>query len=269
MKKSVLAIFALFTLMVLFVIGCSPAPTPLPPTVTSLPPTLTPLPTDTPLPSNTPTPTNTPLPTNTSIPTSTPTPTIDLGSPIDKYLSNSVVTYADRFDTYSQDQWSCNNASVTNGMLSLVNGNNGCSRLRTFQEGEGVLISFQMEKNSNFEFYFDDRLGMWGTNFYKRFGIATGAKTGTEISNFVGKVNVGPHIKSPKPEIWYNLLLTIGKGPKFLLLVWERDNPTNQIILYRKEYPTWKDAEWKLEIGSFYGTVHFDNYAEISYSEMK
>ena len=37
-------------------------------------------------------------------------------------------------------------------------------------------------------------------------------------------------LQSPKPKIWYNLLVVNGKGPKFLLLVWERDNPIKQII---------------------------------------
>jgi hypothetical protein len=231
-------------------------------------PTVTPQPTSTPTITNTPVPTNTPQPTDTSTPTNTATPTTDLGNPIDKHLSDVVVTLNDWFDAYDQNNWSCNPVNFSDGMLLSENGNNGCKRLKTFQEGEGMLISFQMDKDSNFELYFQDRLGQWGTNSYKRFGIAGGARTGMEISNFVGSVNVGPHIRTPKPETWYNLLLAIGNGPKFLLLVWERDNPTN-ITTYSIAYPQWSNAEWELQLGSFYGTVRFDNYAEISFSSMK
>jgi len=230
-------------------------------------PTATPQPTFTPTLTNTPTPTNTPQPTSTSTPTSTPTPTINLQDPMDKYLSNITVTSADWFDTLSTDTWGCNSVNVTDGML-LVNGGSGCSRLTTFHEGEGVLISFKLDKDSNFEFYFDDRLGQWDTNSYKRFGFATGPRNGTEASVWNGKNWIGSRLRSPKPEIWYDILLAVGKDTKFLLLVWERDNPTSQIV-YNGQFTKWNGAEWKLEIGSFYGTVHFDNYAEISFSEMK
>ena len=230
----------------------TPTPTELPPTSTStpLPPTSTPVP---------------PTPT----PTSTSTPTINL-DPISKYLTNASVTQEDWFDTLSSDNWDCGNGAfhVTDGMLIVQGGNSSCNRLTTFQEGTGTLISFKLAKDSNFEYFFDDRLSQWGTSSYKRFGIATGPRNGTEASIWNGKTWVGARLQSPKPEIWYNLLVAIGKGPKFLLLVWERDNPTKQII-YSRQIPQYHNAEWKLQINSFYGTVQFDNYAEISFSDMK
>lgn len=230
-------------------------------------PTATPQPTFTPTLTSTPTSTNTPQPTSTSTPTSTPTPIIILQDPMEKYLSNITVTSADWFDTLSKDNWDCNSVNVTDGMM-VVTGNSNCGRLTTFQEGTGVLTSFKLDKDSNFEFYFDDRLGQWDTNSYKRFGFATGPKNGTEASVFNGRNWIGSRLKSPKPEIWYNLLLAVGNDTKFLLLVWERDNPTSQ-IMYKGQFTEWNGAEWKLNIGSFYGTVRFDNYAEISFSEMK
>jgi hypothetical protein len=142
------------------------------------------------------------------------------------------------------------------------------NRIKTFQPGEGLIISFRVEKGWSFEMFFVDRLGDWDTPSYKRFGIAGGSRGGTEISNFVGVNNVGPNIRSPKPEIWLNLLLAIGKDQKFLLLMWEPDT-TSKEYMYSKKYPQWGDAEWQMRINSFGGQVEFDNYSEISFSEMK
>ena len=204
-------------------------------------PTVTPSATPTPTATNTPAPTNTPTPMDTSTPSATPTPTIGLGDPIAAHLSDVAVTGADWFDTLSASNWDCGNGSfqVRNGALVVAGDSySGCSRLTTYHEGEGVLISFMMDPGSNFEFYFDDRLGEWATRTYKRYGLAGGSRTGFEISNFVGKTNVGPKIRSPKSGIRYNLLLAIGEGPKFLLVLWQHDDPSTAAV-YSKAYPDW------------------------------
>ena len=53
-----------------------------------------------------------------------------------------------------------------------------------------------------------------------------------------------------------------------MFLIWEHDNPGNQIIK-TGVFPQWDEAKWKLEIGSFYGTVRFDYIMDLSFSEMK
>ena len=237
-------------------------------TPTNLPSTNTPQPTDTPQPANTPTSTNTPILGTTPSPTTTPTPIINLEGPINNYLSNPTVTHTDWFDTLPDDNWSCASTNIPDGMLLINGSNSNCVRLKTFREGEGVLISFRLEEDSNFEFYFQDGLEQWNTNSYKRFGFATGPRNGTEASVWKGTSWIGARLQSTKPEIWYNLLLVMDEGPKFLLAVWEQDDPT-KLIAYKGQFPQWSDVEWQLNILSFYGTVHFDNYAEISFSELK
>ena len=257
--KSIKAIIACVVLFSTLVSGCGPGQL--------FGPTITPTGTFTPTASVTSSPTITPQPTNTPTLTSTPTPMISLDDPINKYLSNVVITRADWFDTVSAENWDCPSSTSIDGMLR-VRGGSYCHRLKFFKEGEGVLVSFKLDADSNFEFYFDDRLGEWGTSSYKRYGYATGSRTGTEISNFIGAVGYGPRITTPTPETWYNLLLAIGEGPKFMFLIWERDNPGNQIIK-TGVFPQWDEAKWKLEIGSFYGTVRFDYIMDLSFSEMK
>jgi hypothetical protein len=208
-----------------------------------------------------------------SSPPTTPTPSIYLDYPINSHLSNITVTFADWFDNSPDNNWDGdkNSINAANGIL-LVHGHTNSAywrRLKTFQEGEGALISFKLDENSNFEFYFDDPQEQFNTNSYKRFGFATGPRNGTEASVWDGTNWVGTELQTPKTGVWYNMLLAIGRGPYFLLLIWERDNPANQIIYSRQDFTQWHDIGWGLIVNSFYGTVQFDNYAEISFSGLK
>jgi hypothetical protein len=218
---------------------------------------------------------STPIPINvlaetstaTYVNTATSTPTINLQAPMNKYLSNITVTSADWFDALSKENWSCNLANNTDGML-LINSGSSCTRINVFHTGQGVLTSFKLDKDSGFTFWFSDRLGQWDTDSYKRFGFATSSNNGAEASIFDGKNWVGKKLQSQKPETWYNLLLAIGNKSNFLLIVWERDNPTNEIV-YSRQITNWNDIDWELIFDSHYGTVRFDDYMEISFSEIK
>jgi len=218
---------------------------------------------------------STPIPTNvltetstaTYVNTATSTPTINLQAPMNKYLSNITVTFTDWFDDWSLDNWSCNLANDADSML-IINSGSSCSRINIFHAGEGVVTSFKLDKDSGFTFWFGDRLGQWNTDSYKRFGFATSSNNGAEASIFDGKNWIGEKLQSQKPETWYNLLLAIGNKSNFLLIVWERDNPTNQIV-YSRQLSNWNDIDWELIFDSHYGTVRFDDYMEISFSEIK
>jgi hypothetical protein len=125
-----------------------------------------------------------------------------------------------------------------------------------------------MEKDSNFEFYFQDQRSQWNTNTYRRYGIAAGPRSGSEVTIWSGSTWIGQKINNPKPGTWYNLLLAIGKGPKFLLVVWERDNGSI-LYVFNRTIPSWTNATWQLQINSFYGQVQFNNFADISFTGIK
>jgi hypothetical protein len=151
-------------------------------------------------------------------------------------------------------------------MLSVSNGFAEISRKNTYNPGQGTLISFKMDKDSNFEFAYE--YGSFGTSNYERYGTAMGPRNGSEVSIWSGKNWIGQKIGNPKPGTWYNLLLAVGKGPKFILVVWERDSGT---LLYKfsRTFPQWSGINWRLYINSFYGHVEFENYADIQFSGMK
>jgi hypothetical protein len=237
-------------------------------------PTITPLPTQTSTPTLTPTntPTNTNTPTATSTPTTayTPTPTINLEKPISSYLTDVTVTYSDWFDTSTNDQWLLpGDGSFTfqGGLLSVNGDGTGIIRLnKIYTEGTGSIISFKLDELSNFVFFYD--YGVWATRDFKMYGLSLGPRDGNSVNTWFGSTWAGQQIGNIKTGTWYNLLLAIGKGPKFRLVVWDRDSGSI-LYDYSRPIPQWSNLNWNLVINSFYGHAEFDNFADISFSGMK
>lgn len=191
-----------------------------------------------------------------------------LGKPINTYLTDVKVTYSDWFDTLTSKQWQLGDGSFTvqDGLLSVNGDSSAIGRLNPYIEGQGSIISFKMDNDSNFQFFYE--IGTWGTDPYKMYGYAAGPRNGTEVATWFGKTWAGRKIANPKPDTWYNLLLAMGKSPKFLLVVWERDSGAI-LYSYSRTLPDWSSLRWNLYINSFYGHVEFDNFADIKFSGMK
>lgn len=211
-------------------------------------------------------PTRTPIPTKTPVP---PTPTIAPPTVILDYLENAAVTQIDYLD--SSTGWDLWTGKISNGVLEVIGKDwNGLGKKGRISEGEGIIIDFKYEKNSEFELMFD--YGEWWTDPYRRFGIYIWGsypkanlwlgKNGLGFNNLHGNFQ-------PKADTWYTLLMAVDTDGEFLALIWDSTDPTKIFSYHEKAGEKWGGYNWVFKLGANAGTVTFDNFMKIAFDEMK
>lgn len=229
----------------------------------TVPATETPAPTSTQTPK--PTATKTPKPTKTPIP---PTPTVAPPSMLLEYLDDVVVTSTDDFS--SSTGWDLWAGKISNGVLEIEGKDwNGLGKRGNFPEGTGIVINFKYDQGAEFEVYYD--YGAWQTDAYRRFGIYYWS--GYPKANLwlgaraLGFNNLHGNLKA-RSDTWYTLLMATDTDGEFLAVIWNPENPERTAV-YHEINEKWAGYDWNLRIGADQGTIVFDDFMEIEFSDIK
>ena len=265
MNRSNKLVVVCFVVLSLVISGCAPGKI--------FGPTITPLPTNTPVPTSTFTPASTSTPTMTPSPTFTPTPTVEPPSQLHKYFGNVRLTYYENFDEFAFELWDFQPCqTVIDGELEFACANGFLNRKNLFHAGEGVLIDFKHDKQSEVHWWgMNFVTGNYGQDDWKNFGIAQG-DTGQYVAIQKGAdFPFGFPPFSIKSDVWYRLAMAIDEKGKISILVWERDNANAQRLkIIRTLGDEWAGLEWFFRIQSAENVViYLDNYYQFTFSEMK
>jgi len=144
------------------------------------------------------------------------------------------------------------------------------SRYKEFAAGQGVLIRFQYTHGSEFEFHFDNPA--WNSEAYRRFGINVSNDRARAITWQGSTVPRSERLSDDPdfgPDIWYTLLLALGKDGELGAQIWDPTDPSRV-----DKYYGWLDDKssglpWIFQISVNKGKVLIDSLTEISLSEIK
>lgn len=144
------------------------------------------------------------------------------------------------------------------------------SRYKEFSAGQGMLIRFQYTHGSEFEFHFDNR--GWNSDLYRLFGINVFNNRARAITWQGSTVPRSERLSDDPdfaPDIWYTLLLALGKDGELGAQIWDPTDP-KRVVKYRGG---WDDKSsrlpWIFQISVNRGKVLIDSLTEISFSEIK
>ena len=187
-----------------------------------------------------------------------------------KYLENARVVGYDNFD--SPSGWNAS-TEISNGVMKItgLGGDDwhGLSKNVFFQEDQGIILDFKFPPREFFEMYLEN--GNWNTVPYKRIGIYIN-RGYADVNLFSGEEGIGfTHISGnlyPKPETWYSVLMAIGKGGDFLIIVWDPSNP-GRYMRYREVIDNWKEKKWTFRTQVNEGTIVYDNFLELEFDGIK
>jgi hypothetical protein len=178
------------------------------------------------------------------------------------------VLYHDDFDQLSKSEWEydSNLVKASGGQVEVSprdpTGPKGSSNLKRIhsplKEGEGSLILFKYDDpDVGFRIYLEH--GDYGTVDYRGWSLLSDkngfrlyAKEGasTDLQPLIGNL-------TPRPDIWYYLLLANDNNGKMVAQVWEQDDPS-QISSYRQPpNEDWEDKKW------WFGALLFENKSKV------
>lgn len=203
---------------------------------------------------------------------STPEPSTvaEPGNPLD-YLNDVQVVQTDTFDDSLADKWNVTNGTLDNGTLKIIGNNNydGVFRNRDFGEGEGIIIDFNYSQDAKFELLMDR--GDYNSDAYKRFGIFIESNVvsvnergggNTNGSGFSGNLIL-------EPDKTYSLFIAILPDAEFMQVIWDPSDPSKSLSYREAMNQAWSGINWTFYIQAGSGTIHFDNFREITFSGAK
>ena len=213
-------------------------------------------------------PTQVPTTTNTPIP---PTPTVSPPSALSDFLEGVEVTAIDAFDSGLGIGWQLPVGTIKDGVLQITGNDwNGLMKEGKFVDGDGFVINFKYEKDSEFEVMYD--FGQWWTEPYRRFGIYIYGnypkanlwlgQNGLGFNNLHGNFQL-------KPDTWYSLLMAVDEGGEFLAVIWDPQDTTHFFSYHETAGEQWADHEWDMRIGANQGTIEFDDFMRIKFDAIK
>jgi hypothetical protein len=266
-------------LIVLLLAACSPSPSQV-----TIQPTIAqtqaaqPVATDTPLPVASVTQEPTIISTELTLPTSTtipPTATVASPAILSDYLINPSVASFDSFDTLGD--WSTYNSQtgiITNGMFIITGQPGGMSGLvknTRLAKGQGVLLDFQYNSKTQFEFIFD--AGEPKTDSYRRLSVSgTGSPTAALTQ---GKIAIGTNRFTGnfliKPGNWYGYMAGIGTKGNFVVIIWDK-NDTAHLVKYQKTLgDKWDNLSWQFtaKVADKFMKLSLDNFSVINFDDVK
>ena len=211
--------------------------------------------------------TETLVPTETHTPVPTFTPTVAPPVPLQKYLDDVRVTYIDDFS--SDSGWDLGVAEISDGVLELTGRNwNGFTGPESFPEGTGFLIKFKFSKGAVFQAYYNS--GEWQTDNYRRFGIYY-RDDYPKADLWLGRRALGyknlPGTLDAEYGIWYTLLMATDTNGELLAVIWETSHP-EKASFYHETNPKWAGYDWTFRIGADEGSITFDDFMEITFSDI-
>ena len=233
--------------------------------------------TDTPTARTTPVPTFTstemPKPTKTPIP---PTPTVEPPFVIVDYLNDVRVIKTHAFDNMDGwGTWNSGTGYVSDGVFTLIGQKNFSSGLyysQNFGAGYGVSLKFKTTKNTNWQSGFVVMSGNWDTDSFRSIGVYNGKRP--KVNLFQGKIglsggNLGGNF-SPKADTWYNLLLAVGRNENYLVVIWDPEDPTKQLVYRDKLGEKWAGLQSQFTAQANVGeTVYIDDFLFLTFTDFK
>lgn len=187
-------------------------------------------------------------------------------------LINSEVSYADGFDDPLGVGWTFYGGEINNGVMEIIGTENwdGVSREKEFKEGEGLIVDFKYTNDALFEAFFE--WGNFGDESYRRFGIYIGGNT-IQTNEYEGEGNLqGAPLSgsfSLKADTVYSLLIAILSDAEFAVAVWDPADPSDVLFLRTEKDSTWIGSNWIFYVQANKGTITFDSYKEITFSNSK
>lgn len=238
-----------------------------------------PVPTEIPLPTETTAPTSTPMPTDTPVPTATaipPTPTVAPPTVLLDLLTNVQVIKTDSFDNLNNwDTWNPGTGKISNGMFELQGQAGWISGLvfkQKLSDGYGVVLKYKTAKNADFQSEYVFATGEFQTDSLRQFGVYNGKRPKADLyqgKNGIGFNNLHGNF-SLKADTWYNLLMAVGKNGEFLAVIWNPDDPSQQLIYHETIGEKWTGLSWEFQAKANIGeTMYIDDFLLFTFSEIK
>lgn len=216
-------------------------------------------------------PTSTPLPP-TPIPAFAPTLSPALTVPLENIFPGIRVIKSDSLSNLNNSELEIDSSvgKIKDGVLEIKGMEwRGAISKSFFHEGDGVVVNFQFRNPSVLGMFLE--AGQWDTDTYKRFGISLSENNEVFPALFQGKSSLGGTKLSGKlelqPNTWYSVLLRVDKNNEFYARIWEPANPENMIELNQSFDADWSRLSWRFLIQVHIGTVQFDEFREIQFSE--
>lgn len=178
-------------------------------------------------------------------------------------------------DACTHSSWQMNQATDTfvNDIMQ-INGigewQAGTTKRGIYLDGEGILINFQFEDNTESEIFFDH--GEWDKDAYKRFGIyinhgeiQPGLWKGKE--GIAGEFSGGSLISESGK--WYQLLITTFPSGGFLAAISDPADPSLLMVYKPPLDEAWSNLEWNFRIGVNTGKMNLKDYSKIKVEAIK
>jgi len=188
-----------------------------------------------------------------------------------EYLDGVQVSYTDPFDGTLAEGWDIDAGKIEDGVLEIIGNENwdGAGRSREFVAGEGVIVDFSFTENSTFSIYLN--FGEYNTASYRRFGIFFENDFPVvdiyEGENYIWEEFLGDLVF--KSNRTYTILIALLPDEEFLEVVWDASNPSDALA-YRKNFDEIQTGSaWTFWIQANKGTILFDNFREIKFSNAK
>ena len=266
-------------LIVLLLAACSPSTSQIStqPTVAQTQAALPEI-TDTPLPVATATQEPTLIPTDVTMPTETtipPTATVAAPAILSDYLINPSVASVDSFDTLGD--WTPSNSDtglLTNGTFIITGQTGGMSSLAkntSLSEGQGVLLDFQYNNRTQFEFIFES--GEPKTDNYRKLSVSGSGSptiTLTQGKNSLGTSRLTGNFVA-RPSNWYGYMAGIGTTGNFVVIMWDKNTPTHLVKYQKNLGDNWDNLSWQFsaKVADKYMKLTLDNFSVIKFDEIK
>lgn len=263
--KKLIVLVVVIVLLLSFTSCQTPSPTSVPQEVN--------LPTEISSPTSTPVPTKTPVPTATDLP---PTPTVAPPSVLVEHLDNVQIIEFDDFSSLDNwEKWNPGTGIFADKMFKITGQADYMSGLqfkKNISQGYGIVLKYKMVNNADFKSTFVFVTGNFQTDSFRQFGINNGKYPKTEL--FQGKNSIGNNNLignfSLKADTWYNILMAIGKKGEFLAVIWNPDDPSQQIIYHETIGSKWANFNYKFQAKANLGeTVFIDDFMKISFDAIK
>ncbi len=217
-------------------------------------------------------PTDLVLPTFTSIP---PTPTLASPAILGDYLINPAIASFDSFDTLGD--WSTSNSQagiLSNGIFVVTGQPGGLSSLTKntrLAQGQGLIFDFQYNNRTQLQFIFE--AGEPKTDSYRRLSVSgAGSPTAalTQGKNAIGTDRFTGNFLT-KPGNWYGCMAGIGTQGHFVVIIWDKNNPTHLVKLQKNLGPQWDNLSWQFtaKVADKYMKLSLDNFSVLNFDEIK
>jgi len=193
----------------------------------------------------------------------------DLPEKVAEILMAAQIKFHDDLDVLTEGWYFHENASVSNGIVTIsAEGNWESYWTNNYEIREGSASVLLFKFGSDADFILGHKIGDFGQSDYFFWGV------NEDSEKFVMRGEVYDYFPLRgnlimEPDTWYYSLFAIGEEADFLIRVWERDNPS---IWAEDRYhfdDEWSDKGWWFTFSLGDGDVSVDEYYSFSFDGYK